>query len=112
MATIKNSYATGNLTGQSSLGGLVGFNYMRPISNSFYDKETNTASMDDSSYGKTKTEILAAFNGTIGWITSGAEVEGYGKDSIELPQLKTFYKPTNTLFQSGYGTTLNPYKIT
>ncbi|WP_419234100.1 GLUG motif-containing protein [Aliarcobacter cryaerophilus] len=112
MATIKNSYATGNLTGQSSLGGLVGFNYMGPISNSFYDKETNTASMDDSSYGKTKTEILAAFNGTIGWITSGAEVEGYGKDSIELPQLKTFYKPTNTLFQSGYGTTLNPYKIT
>lgn len=42
-------------------------------------------------------------------LVGGAEVEGYGKDSIELPQLKTFYKPTNTLFQSGYGTTLNPY---
>ncbi|WP_260960056.1 beta strand repeat-containing protein [Aliarcobacter cryaerophilus] len=110
--TISNSYATGNVSGQLFVGGLFGFNN-KTISNSFYDKETNTASMNDSYYyGKTKTEILAAFNGTIGWITSGAEVEGYGKDSIELPQLKTFYKPTNTLFQSGYGTTLNPYTIT
>ncbi|MCG3703495.1 filamentous hemagglutinin N-terminal domain-containing protein [Aliarcobacter butzleri] len=109
--TISNSYSSGSATGQSAVGGLVGLSY-GTISNSFYDKETNTASMNDSSYGKTKTEILAAFNGTIGWITSGAEVEGYGKDSIELPQLKTFYKPTSTLFEAGYGTTLNPYKIT
>ncbi|WP_217222099.1 GLUG motif-containing protein, partial [Aliarcobacter cryaerophilus] len=110
--TISNSYTSGNVDGYFSVGGLVGRNDAGTIEDSFYDKETNTASMNDSSYGKTKTEILAAFNGTIGWITSGAEVEGYGKDSIELPQLKTFYKPTNTLFQSGYGTTLNPYKIT
>ncbi|MGH2306901.1 GLUG motif-containing protein [Aliarcobacter sp. ERUVET-8] len=110
--TISNSYSSGSVTGQSGVGGLVGLSY-GTISNSFYDKETNTASMNDSSYyGKTKAEILAQFKEKDGWITSGAEVEGYGKDSIELPQLKTFYKPTNTLFQSGYGTTLNPYTIT
>ncbi|MFX4282154.1 beta strand repeat-containing protein [Aliarcobacter butzleri] len=110
--TISNSYSSGSVTGQSGVGGLVGLSY-GTISNSFYDKETNTASMNDSSYyGKTKAEILAQFKEKDGWIISGAEVEGYGKDSIELPQLKTFYKPTNTLFQSGYGTTLNPYTIT
>ncbi len=110
--TISNSYTSGNVDGYFSVGGLVGYNDFGTIENSFYDNETNTASMNDSSYGKRKADILAQFKGKDGWITSGAEVEGYGKDSIELPQLKTFYKPTNTLFQSGYGTTLNPYTIT
>ncbi|PRM96514.1 hypothetical protein CJ667_07750, partial [Aliarcobacter cryaerophilus] len=138
--TISNSYTTGNLNGQSFLGGLVGKNDFGTISNSyasgsvnldygiigglvaennagtisnsFYDNETNTKSMFDSSYGKTKAEILAQFKGKDGWITSGADVAGYSIDTILLPQLKTFYKPTNTLFQSGYGTTLNPYTIT
>ena len=114
LSTISNSYATGIVSGINDyVGGLVGINdNLSTISNSFYDNEENTATMGDSSLGKTKAQILTAFNGKTGWITSGADVAGYSTDTISLPQLKTFYKPINTLFQSGYGTSTNPYTIT
>ncbi|RBQ26409.1 GLUG motif-containing protein, partial [Arcobacter sp. CECT 9188] len=109
---ITNSYATNSVTGSSNVGGLVG-NNNGTITNSWYDKDTNQDNMSDSAtYGKTKAEILEALKGKDGWITGVAEVEGYGKDSVELPQLKTFYKPTNTLFEGGFGTAENPYTIT
>ncbi|WP_206193422.1 GLUG motif-containing protein, partial [Aliarcobacter cryaerophilus] len=109
-STISNSYATGTVSGNWYVGGLVGLNE-GTISNSFYDNQANTASMNDSSLGRTKAEILTALTGKDGWITNGSDAEGYGTDTISLPKLKTFYKPTNTLFQSGYGTSTNPYTI-
>ena len=111
-STITNSYASGSITGSGSdVGGLVGRNYTSII-NSFYDKDTNTAVMNDSGYGKTKEFILTAFSDKDGWAAGGATVAGYTTDSFALPLLKTFYTPTVTLFEGGYGTSTDAYTIT
>ena len=71
-STIENSYASGSVSGDA-VGGLVGSNtiYSSTITNSYYDTDTNTATMNDSAdYGKTQTEILSAFSGLTGWTTS------------------------------------------
>ncbi|MCT7481313.1 GLUG motif-containing protein [Aliarcobacter cryaerophilus] len=114
-ATITNSYASGTVSGNSQVGGLVGLNYAT-ITNSYYDKEANTNSMNDSSYGETKEEILEAFKGKDGWITGGYDFEGFGILSTNptLPELRIFTTiiPTKKLFEDGFGTEVNPYKIT
>ena len=113
-STIKYSYASGTVSGYSNFGGLVGIdNYI--IENSYYDKDTNTALMYDTTlYGRTKAEILAAFAGNTAWVTTGADIVGYGifDSGISLPLLKTFATPTSTLFESGYGTEESAYTIT
>jgi hypothetical protein len=102
------------VSGYSNFGGLVGIdNYI--IENSYYDKDTNTALMYDTTlYGRTKAEILAAFAGNTAWVTTGADIVGYGifDSGISLPLLKTFATPTSTLFESGYGTEESAYTIT
>ncbi|MCT7535790.1 filamentous hemagglutinin N-terminal domain-containing protein [Aliarcobacter cryaerophilus] len=117
--TITNSYATGTVSGHSGsrphVGGLVGENDNGTIENSFYDKETNTASMDDdSAYGKTKAEIATALKSASSeWETDLSKGRGYGTGgNTDLPFLKNVTKLSNTLFEDGFGTTLNPYKIT
>ncbi len=112
-STIKYSYASGTVSGYSNFGGLVGSDN-DIIENSYYNKDTNTASMGDSYLGKTKAEILAAFAGNTAWVTTGADIVGYGifDSGISLPLLKTFAIPTSTLFESGYGTEESAYTIT
>ncbi|MDY3199906.1 MAG: MBG domain-containing protein [Arcobacter sp.] len=112
-STIKYSYASGTVNGYSDFGGLVGSDN-NIIENSYYNKDTNTASMGDSYRGKTKAEILAAFAGNTAWVTTGADIVGYGifDSGISLPLLKTFATPTSTLFESGYGTEESAYIIT
>ncbi|QKF76776.1 MBG domain-containing protein [Arcobacter defluvii] len=112
-STIKYSYASGTVNGYSDFGGLVGSDN-NIIENSYYNKDTNTASMGDSYRGKTKAEILAAFAGNTAWVTTGADIVGYGifDSGISLPLLKTFATPTSTLFESGYGTEESAYTIT
>ncbi|MDN5046680.1 hypothetical protein O8C97_03235, partial [Aliarcobacter butzleri] len=111
----ENSYASGTITGNSNIGGLIGRNF-GTITNSLYDKETNTSSfMNDISLGKTKAEILSAFNGKIGWGSDrGSSIEGY--ELALLPYLVGITREENIsktiLFQSGFGTELNPYTIT
>ncbi len=65
-STVSNSYSTASVTGGtgSILGGLVGFNSSSTINNSYYDKTLVTGMADESSYGKTTTELrdLAAQN--------------------------------------------------
>ena len=52
--SISNAYATGNVSGTGSLGGLVANIDGGTIENSWYDKETNTGTMNDNEfYGKT-----------------------------------------------------------
>lgn len=113
LSTIKYSYASGTVNGVSDFGGLFGTNGGNVI-NSYYDKDTNTAIMNDSYLGKTKAEILAAFAGNTAWVTTGADIVGYGifDNGISLPLLKTFATPTSTLFESGYGTEESAYTIT
>ncbi len=86
------------------------------ISNSFYDKETNTASMDDSSYGKTKAQILSSFSNLTGWRTNGAGASVEGYEIVLLPYLigvtKDEDKTKSILFSGGFGTSANPYNIT
>ncbi|MFY9084081.1 beta strand repeat-containing protein [Aliarcobacter cryaerophilus] len=113
--TISNSYASGTVNGfslQTIVGGLVG-NNTAIIQNSWYDKETNTASMNDSSYGKTKAEIATLLKGTSSeWETDLSKGRGYGTGgNTDLPFLKNVTKLSNTLFEDGFGTTLNPYTI-
>ena len=111
----ENSYASGTITGNSNIGGLIGRNF-GTITNSLYDKETNTSSfMNDISLGKTKAEILSAFNGKIGWGSDrGSSIEGY--ELALLPYLVGITREENIsktiLFQGGFGTELNPYTIT
>ena len=113
-STITNSYASGTVSGNYDyVGGLVGYNKYSTITNAYYDKETNTATMGDSTtYGKTKAEILAlvtdnTWDNTI-WGIDGSTAEGY-VDNKSLPYLKGV---TVSLFNSGYGTDENPYTIT
>jgi filamentous hemagglutinin family protein len=115
---IENSYASGTVSGVDLVGGLVGLNYSN-IENSYYDNETNTdSSMGDISYGKTKAEILALVGGT--WddtiwskTSAGSSVEGY--EILELPYLigvtRDEDKSVVVLFNSGLGTSANPYTI-
>lgn len=113
---IINSYASGTVSGNNYVGGLVGYNEI-PTQNSYYDKETNTGTMVDSSYGKTKAEILTSFSSlTTDWGTTGNGSTVSGYQILLLPYLvgvtRDEDKSTFTLFNSGYGTELNPYTIT
>ncbi|MBN1840499.1 MAG: filamentous hemagglutinin N-terminal domain-containing protein [Campylobacterales bacterium] len=118
-APIINSYASGTVTGTTTdVGGLVGYysGGTGGVTNSYYDNQANTVgTMGDTGFGKTKSEIItlakANWSDTF-WGTSGDTIEGYTTDIIALPVLKTFFKPTATLFNSGYGTSANPYTIT
>ena len=115
---ISNSYASGTASrggGGDNAGGLVGLNYAT-ITNSYYDRETNTNSMDDSSYGKTKAEILSSFSNVSGWGTTGGGASVSGYEVVLLPYLlgvtKDEYKSKSILFNGGFGTEANPYTIT
>ncbi|WP_323592095.1 MBG domain-containing protein [Aliarcobacter butzleri] len=116
IGNIKNSYASGTVTGTIDDSYKSGLVIGGIISNSWYDKDVNTANMRDSSIGRTKAEILTAFSGKDGWITGAESFEGYGLGVTApvLPELKTFstITPTGTLFEGGYGTSTNPYTIT
>ncbi|MFY4742211.1 MBG domain-containing protein [Aliarcobacter butzleri] len=113
---INNSYASGTVTGTLADEYKYGLAGTATITNSWYDKDVNTASMVDSSRGKTKAEILTEFSGKDGWITGAKSFEGYGLGFTApvLPELRTFstITPTGTLFEGGYGTSTNPYTIT
>ncbi|WP_312375738.1 two-partner secretion domain-containing protein [Stutzerimonas nitrititolerans] len=115
--SISNSYASNNVSetgGDGDVGGLVGLNFST-ITSSYFDSEANTGSMRDNALGKTKAEILSNANthwdGSI-WATSGAGLSGYATDSFNLPVLAALFKPSETLFEGGYGTEQNPYTIT
>ena len=121
---IQNSYASGVVseTGSNNIGGLVGINH-GTISNSYYDNEINTGNMvDDSSYGKTKVEIgalaTANWDNTIWAIGGRNSIEGF-QISTTLPYLLGVTRQDDQitpqyiiLFNSGYGTSENPYTIT
>ena len=115
---IINSYASGTVTSTQTQGGLIGYDlsYSSGVTSSYYDKDINTIVTNDSAtYGKIKSEIItlakANWSETF-WATSGNSIEGYATDIIALPVLKTFFKPTATLFNSGFGTSATPYTIT
>ncbi|WP_026807867.1 beta strand repeat-containing protein [Aliarcobacter lanthieri] len=112
--TILNSYASGTVSVGSKVGGLLGYNTYGTIENSYYDNATNTASMNDSSYGKTKIEIATALkNVSSEWETDLSKGRGYGTSgTTDLPFLKNVTKLSNTLFEDGHGTITNPYTIT
>ncbi|MFA7083279.1 MAG: GLUG motif-containing protein, partial [Arcobacteraceae bacterium] len=120
-ASITNSYASNSVTSTGSyVGGLVGKveedGGTSIITSSFYDNQTNTATMQDSvALGKTKSDILNlvgnSWESSI-WGTDGSEVSGYATGTIDLPFLKGTTKFQNTLFESGFGTTNDAYTIT
>jgi len=121
---IKNSYSSGTITlntnsnSTASIGGLAGKN-IGTITNSWYDNETNTQTMADSTtYGKTKAEILTALSSQDAWTAGSASgdasVEGYlAVTPLTLPQLVAFYTSSGEiLFAGGFGTEADPYEIT
>jgi len=67
VGTVSNSYSTGTVTGNSSVGGLVGHNW-GTVSNSFWDIETSGQSTSDGGTGKTTAQMkdITTFSGA-GW---------------------------------------------
>jgi len=66
---VSNSYSTGNVTGDTYAGGLIGENVGEDtISNSFWDIETSGQATSDGGTGKTTMEMqeIATFSGA-GW---------------------------------------------
>lgn len=86
------------------------------VTNSYYDNQANTGTMDDTGFGKTKAELALVtggpWNNTTIWGANGSAIEGYASDTITLPFLRSVTKFDNTLFAGGYGTSANPYTIT
>ncbi|MCT7406699.1 beta strand repeat-containing protein [Aliarcobacter cryaerophilus] len=110
--TIENSYASGSVIGSSFVGGFFGVNASGTITNSYYDNQANTGSMDDTSRGRTKAQIVSLLTGSE-WTTDSSEGRGYSLDgTTDLPFLKNVTKLSNTLFEDGLGTSTNPYTIT
>ncbi|UCD22173.1 MAG: hypothetical protein JSW22_00595, partial [Chloroflexota bacterium] len=58
----------GNVAGNYSVGGLVGYNSHGTVSNSFWDAQTSGQSTSDGGTGKTTAEMqdIATFSGA-GW---------------------------------------------
>jgi hypothetical protein len=54
---VSDSYAKGSVTGNSSVGGLVGSNN-DTVSNSFWDRETSGMETSDGGVGKTTAEMM------------------------------------------------------
>ncbi|WNL33232.1 GLUG motif-containing protein [Arcobacter cryaerophilus gv. pseudocryaerophilus] len=110
IGTISNSYATGTVSGNGRIGGLVGYNPLGTISNSWYDNSIHNI----GNFGKSKAQIATALkNASSEWETDLSKGRGYGTGgATALPFLKNVTKLSNTLFEDGFGTTLNPYKIT
>ena len=109
--TITNSYASNTVAGTFNVGGLSGAG---GTIDSYYDNQANTGVMRDSAtLGKSKADIVTLIGGTgtgAIWGTDGSSVEGYA--DVTLPFLKNVTKFGNTLFQSGFGDSTNPYTIT
>ena len=55
--TVTDSYSTGSVTGENYRGGLVGYNYEGTVSNSFWDIETSGQATSDGGTGKNTTEM-------------------------------------------------------
>ena len=64
--TVANSYATGDVSGEWAVGGLVGRNILGTVENSFWDIETTGENYSDGGTGKTTTEMkdVATFTDT------------------------------------------------
>jgi len=114
---VTNAYSTGKVTGTYNVGGFVGKDGDGgSITNSFWDMETSGRTTSDGGVGKTTAQMTNSATFT-GWDTSiwsfGADdtIEGY---AIGLPYLKNVTQDSTreTLFESGFGTTANPYGIT
>ncbi|WP_428024615.1 filamentous hemagglutinin N-terminal domain-containing protein [Arcobacter sp.] len=117
LGTITDSYASNLVTAGNNayIGGLVGKKGDgSSITKSYYDTDTNSDTMSDSVYGKTKADILALAKANWDndiWAVDGSSFNGYATDTLTLPQLVVFYTPSSTLFNSGYGTEASPYTI-
>ncbi|MFX4282251.1 filamentous hemagglutinin N-terminal domain-containing protein [Aliarcobacter butzleri] len=143
--TITNSYASNTVSQSDSSGGLIGSFYSFEnyfdfetfeditiytytsyndytdassiITNSYFDNETNSQTMGDSSLGKSQSEILSSFGNLSDWSTTSSvnpSIEGYGT-TLLLPYLTNVTrdedKSMGTLFSSGFGTSQDPFGI-
>jgi len=65
---VSNCYSSGTVTGNSSVGGLVGQDYLGTVNNSFWDTETSGQSTSAGGTGKTTAEMqdVDTFSGA-GW---------------------------------------------
>ena len=81
--TLSNSYSSGKVTGNLSVGGLVGVSSNVSITNSFWDTETSGQATSDGGTGKTTVEMqdIATFSGAVWDIVavanSGTRNTGY-----------------------------------
>jgi len=65
--TVSNSYSTGGVSGNSSVGGLMGHSE-GTVSNSFWDRETSGQTTSTGGMGKTTVEMQdIATSSAVGW---------------------------------------------
>jgi hypothetical protein len=71
--TVVNSYSLGNVTGNSHVGGLVGYSE-GSVSNSFWNTETSGQATSDGGTGKTTAQMqnITTFSGVTWNITAVA----------------------------------------
>ncbi|RXE46773.1 GLUG motif-containing protein [Chromohalobacter israelensis] len=123
-SSIENSYASGRVSGARQVSGLVGYNYNVTATESYYvttDADGNRVDgVYTNSVGKPRTRLELMNPATFeGWdeaiwnFGGGDEVKGY---QVALPWLDgvtpTAGRVTDTLFQSGTGTSSDPYILT
>jgi hypothetical protein len=62
---VSDSYSTGSVAGNYSVGGLVGYASHGTVSNSFWDTQTSGQATSDGGTGKTTIEMhdIATFSG-------------------------------------------------
>jgi hypothetical protein len=72
--TVSNSYSSGKVTGNSGVGGLVGWNEEGTVSNSFWDTETSGQAASDGGTDKTTAQMqdITTFSGATWNITTVA----------------------------------------
>ncbi len=114
--TVRDSFASGTTNGSTNIGGLIGYyNGNGPtVINSWFDN-ANTAFMNIvDGKGKSKAEIVTLIGGaSIEWSIDSSQGRGYGSSgTTNLPFLKNVTKLSNSLFEDGNGTSMNPYTIT
>jgi hypothetical protein len=75
--TVSVCYATGSVTGYYRVGGLVGHDYDGTVSGSFWDTQTSGQSSSDGGTGKTTAEMMqqATFTAA-GWDFLGESANG------------------------------------
>ena len=92
LSTFTNNYATGSVTGNNNIGGIIGSGVSCFNTNSYYDTQTTGQTNSDCGEGKTTSELQTPTKNTGIYANWNINVWNFGTSS-EYPKFKiTFNK--------------------